>query len=135
RFNEVMWDEGRCALHPELIDGAPVSATTPEQLLGLSLSPALIQGERAVALISTLERELFTPLGLRRAPGETTVQTSWLGSFHAAYLRAHERNARARANVVAWLESARRHLEEHALGILPESLKAPPKISRRKPVA
>ena len=72
-----------------------------------------------------MERELFTPLGLRESPGATRLAPEWLGAFLSAYLRIHGRNAEAQARVRQWLEALDRRLEDVTSGHLPVAFELP----------
>jgi hypothetical protein len=125
RFNEVLWDEKRGALFDSLEGGKARPGLSPSQLLAVRLPPAILAPDRARRLVSTIERELFTPLGLRERPGEPRVHTAWLGPFYAAYLRAHQRAPEAQARVRAWLDPLRAVSERGVPGALPEGFEAP----------
>ena len=119
RVNESMWDEaGGCLLHA-IGPAGPVRGLEPSQLWAAALPPPLLPPERASRLVATIERELFTPLGLREAPGAPRIEPEWLGPFISAYLRAHGRDAAAQARVRAWLDALAHHLATHAAEHLP----------------
>src|SRR5262249_25182652 len=112
------------------------------------LPTALLEGARARRMLETVERELWTPLGLRTlAPGEPgyaphyggdmrtrdaayhqgTVWPWLIGAFVGAWLRVHgdsdERKAEARTRFLAPLEA---HLREAGLGHVSEIADADP---------
>jgi glycogen debranching enzyme len=115
RVNEILWDEDHGCL---LEDG---NSFGPAQVFAVSLAPSLLPLDRARRLLDRIERELFTPFGLRASPDAPIATTAWLGPFHAAYLRAHARSAEAQARSRGWLETLRRHLDESGLSSLPEA--------------
>lgn len=101
RFTEVFWDEACSALFVSYSASGVVRGVTPSQLWAVALSPALLAPELGQRLLATLERELFTPLGLRTAPGEETVLAEWLGPWAAALLRTQGRGPATNARVEA----------------------------------
>ena len=70
---------------------------------------------------ATIERELFTPFGLRETPDATRVSPAWLGTFFSAYLRARGRSAEAQAQVREWLEPLYARLADGRCALLPEA--------------
>jgi len=118
-FNDRFWDEARGCMHARLDAQGARGGLDPEQLFAVSLAPALLPPDRAAQLVATVERELFTPWGLRLAPGAPRVEPAWLGPFHTTYLRAHGRSAEAQARVVERLETLRATLDEQGSGTPP----------------
>jgi len=113
RFVEAFWDNEAGCLFEALRDGVPVAGLSASQLLAVSHAPSLLPGPLATRLFDTIERELATPFGLRAAPGDTEVETEWLGPWHAARLRIAGRGEAARRRVIDELESLRRLLAIH----------------------
>ncbi|MEO5989630.1 MAG: glycogen debranching enzyme N-terminal domain-containing protein [Candidatus Eisenbacteria bacterium] len=105
RFTEVFWDEACSALFVSLNGSGVVRGVSPSHLWAVALAPALLNLEQGQRLLGTLDRELFTPQGLRLAPGEEQVHAEWLGPWAAATLRAHGRNATSLARVHAMFQS------------------------------
>ncbi len=93
--------------------------------MAVSLSPSLLPAEHAARLLATIERELFTPTGLRHAGGAVTASPAWLGPFITAHLRVHQRSAEAQARAHGWLEELRARLDERSAIHIPESISAP----------
>jgi 4-alpha-glucanotransferase len=118
-FNQRFWDEGRGTLFDAITPAGMEPGLSPAQLLAVSLPPSPLPPERASALVATIQRELFTPLGLRPEPGSATCQPEWLGVFYAAYLRVHGRSIEAQARVQEWLTELHPAIERGApLGTL-----------------
>ncbi|HET9326046.1 MAG TPA: glycogen debranching enzyme N-terminal domain-containing protein [Candidatus Eisenbacteria bacterium] len=130
-FNETFWDEETGTVHEAVAPSGPVRGLRPELLLAVSLTPSVLPAERAAQLVSSVERELFTPLGLRPDPDAVHVEPMWLGTFLAAYLRAHGRSAEAHARTRAWLESLRQRLDECTSGHVPALFDWPARRTRR----
>jgi hypothetical protein len=118
-FLERFWDDARGALYDRIERAERWAVLTPEQLLAVSLAPALLPQELAARMVGNVERELFTPFGLRDHPGAIRVRPEWLGTFYTAYLRVHAWSPESQARVRGWLaELARR--APVAPGALPE---------------
>lgn len=102
--------------------------------------PLLDPGQEA-RVVATVQRELYTPVGLRTlAPGDPAFHpvyggpqkerdlayhqgTVWpfpLGAFYLAYLKVNGHSAAARRQVVHWLTALEPALREGCVGQLPE---------------
>ena len=130
RFNEAFWDEKRNTLYDAIEEKGQVRGASPGQLLAARVAPPVLAPERIAPLVASLERSLWTPLGLRAGPRETRLETAWLGTFYSAYLRAHGRSPEAQAQVREWLE----RLSARLAGGLPEwfEAEAPERPARGK---
>jgi hypothetical protein len=107
RFGEQLWDESGGRLFDGLANGVPVPGIRPPHVLAASLQPLVISPDRTGALVDALERDLFTPFGLREHPRSEVTHTSWLGPYYAAYVRSHGRDPAALSRVHDWLEVLR----------------------------
>ena len=125
RVLEALWDEPRGCLVEALTPAGPRRGLSPSQLLAVSLSPPLLPADRAARLLATVERELFTPRGLRPSASAATVSPAWLGPYITAHLRVHQRSAEAQARSHGWLEELRASLDERSAVHVPEVLAAP----------
>ncbi len=125
-FAERFWDEEAGCLFEAIGPRGPESGLSPSQVLAAALAPPLLTPERARRLMARVERELFTPWGLRAAPGERAVSTAWLGGFFTAWLRAHERSAAAEARARGWLATLHGAMERCG-GHLPERFELEPR--------
>ena len=136
RVLATLWDEKRGRLFEALTPAGPRPGLAPSQILAVSLSPALLPAGHAHRLLETVERELFTPLGLRPAPDAPTASPAWLGPFIGAHLRVHQRSAEAQARAHGWLEALRVWLDGRSAVHVPESIPAArhgDAASRRRP--
>jgi hypothetical protein len=124
-FNETFWDEEIGGLHDAVSEKGPKSGVAPAHLLAVSLSPSILPLERARRLVTHVERELFTPLGLRPEPRAACVEPSWLGTFHGAYLKAHGRDAESQSRVRGWLDQLRLKLDDSTAGHVPAAFDWP----------
>src|SRR5439155_11111514 len=92
RAVETFWDEKHGCMFEAITEAGPRAGLSPSQLLAVSLTPPLLPPPLAVRLVSTLERELFTPLGLRETPSSNVVAPAWVGPFITATLRVYQRS-------------------------------------------
>jgi len=120
QFNDEMWDDKRGCLFKGLGLRGPVAGLSPSQLLAASLPPAVLQPELAERLVDTIERTLFTPLGLREATGSERVSTTWMGSFVTAHLRTRGRTPDAHRRAQEWMLRLLRR-SEPLLGRVPSA--------------
>jgi predicted glycogen debranching enzyme len=123
----------------DVVDGpdGDDASLRPNQLLAISLPHALLDGERARAVVDTCARELWTPVGLRSlspsdpryvaeyhggprerdgAYHQGTVWSWLLGAFVDAYRRVHGDAATARC----FLDGMAAHLREACVGQISE---------------
>ena len=131
-FQERFWDDAAGGLHHGLSDDGPIEGLAPDHLLAVSLTPALLPPERGLRLVERIERELFTPLGLRPLPGAHSVETAWLGAFYGAYLRVHHRSPESQAAVRGWLDTLGATLDRVAEGHVPARFEWPARRAARK---
>ncbi len=141
-FRTRFWNEEAGYLN-DVVDreGQTDTSLRPNQVIALSLSPPLLDGDRARRLLEAVERELLTPYGLRtlspRNPqyrgayvgdqwsrdGAYHQGTVWpwlLGPFITAYVSIAEDKDAARARARRWLEPMWAHLCEAGVGQLSE---------------
>ena len=130
-FNQSFWDEAKGELYDSIGPSGPTSGLRPSHLLAVSLTPAVLPPERAARLVERVERELFTPLGLRPEPHAIHVEPMWLGTFLGAYLRVNGRSVAAQAKVRGWLEILRHRLDETTTGHVPALFDWPARRIRR----
>jgi predicted glycogen debranching enzyme len=149
-FGERFWNEERSCLF-DVVDVDHISGTAdarvrPNQLFALGGLPAMvITGERARRALETIERELWTPMGLRElaigddsaradesSPSESAVWPSFMAAFVDAWVRvrAAERSSgsgRVPVSLLRWLRGEARkkflrgiasHLETHGVGFV-----------------
>jgi predicted glycogen debranching enzyme len=146
-FTERFWNEARSSLFDvidvEHVRGRVDGSLRPNQLLALGGLPiSFFDVERGRRAVDTIERELWTPLGLRSlAPGEPgyaeryvggpderdavyhqgTVWPWWIGPFVDAWLRVRGNDAQAKREARArFLTPLFAHLEEAGLGHVSE---------------
>ena len=130
-FNEQFWNEEAGCLY-DVVDGdARDASVRPNQIIAASLPYTMLSDERARRVVEVVERELWTPLGLRslargdaqyrgRYEGDGRSRDSvyhqgtvwgWMaGPFITAYVRAHGRSEESRRQAARWLAPFREHL-------------------------
>jgi predicted glycogen debranching enzyme len=146
-FAARFWNEERCCLYDVVdadhVPGAVDATLRPNQIFAVGGLPLpLLHGERARAVVDVVERELWTPLGLRTlAPTEPgyagryaggprerdgayhqgTVWPWLLGAFVEAWVRTHGADDAARREArERFLTPVRAHPPDTGLGHLAE---------------
>ena len=141
-FERLFWNEtSGCLADCVGEDGARDDSIRPNQLLAVSLAHPVLVGARAGSVLSTVERHLLTPLGLRtlapsdpayrgryeggpRARDEAYHQgTVWpwlIGPYASAVLRLRSSEPRVLERLAASIRPLARHLLGEGLGQLPE---------------
>jgi len=140
-FATRFWNNDAGCLFDVIDQPATSAAIRPNQVFALSLGFPLLSGEKALAILSVIERDLLTPFGLRSlAPSDPQYRGiygggvdqrdagyhqgpvwPWLvGHFISAYLRVHGRNSDSVARASSWLAAFKAHLREAGLGFISE---------------
>jgi predicted glycogen debranching enzyme len=134
-FNALFWNEHAGCLY-DVINGELRDASIrPNQVIAISLANTMITRDRAVSILSVIERELLTPRGLRtlslsdpnyigRYEGGPSSRDSayhqgtvwpWLmGPYISAYIKTFGRKA-GRRFAAMWLDNFQQHLSEACL--------------------
>jgi predicted glycogen debranching enzyme len=146
-FHQKFWNEDRQCLY-DVVDvnernGEQDASLRPNQILAVGGLPfQLLEGARAVSVLKVVERELWTPLGLRSlAPGEYgyagrceggvrhrdaayhqgTIWPWLTGAFVEAWLRVKGNSPEARREArTRFLQPLLAHLDEAGLGHVSE---------------
>jgi predicted glycogen debranching enzyme len=140
-FSLCFWNDAAECLF-DVVDQPGTSASIrPNQVLALSLGFPLLAGEKAVSVLSVVERDLLTPFGLRTlAPSDPDYRGVYeggveqrdagyhqgpvwpwlLGHFVSAYMRVHGRSGKSIARGKSWLSVFESHLSEAGLGFISE---------------
>ena len=140
-FLELFWNSSTGCLYDVVNRDMRDPAIRPNQIFAVSLFHKMLPLEKAMSVVSVVERELLTPYGLRSlAPADPQYRgrfegnphsrdsayhqgTVWpwlLGPFITAYLKVNGRSAKARQQAEQWLAEFRRFIEEDGLGQIPE---------------
>ncbi len=140
-FAAQFWNESQSCLYDVVSGNGKDASIRPNQLIALSLPYPLLDKERSLRVLATVERELLTPFGLRTlspqdpqyrpeyrggvlerdsAYHQGTVWPWLLGPFLSAYLRVHENSAEAAQQVRAWMQPLLNFLSDPGLGQIPE---------------
>src|SRR5436309_6718821 len=138
-FNALFWNEEAACLYDCRLDGQADATIRPNQILAVSLAHSMLSKERAKAVVDAVERDLFTPYGLRslspadaryrgRYQGDSVARDSsyhqgpvwaWLlGPFVDAYLKVN--GDKGQAQVREWLQLFSGHLTQAGLGHVSE---------------
>lgn len=124
RFNDLLWDETTGACYVAVGEHGAIRGLEATQVLAASLAPPVLPPERARRQVEALERELWTPAGLREAPGSSRILTEWAAAFLTARGRAYGRSAEAQQSARVWLDGFERLLDRYAAGHVPEVFEA-----------
>jgi len=140
-FNTLFWNETVACLYDCITDGSPDPTLRPNQILAVSLKYSMLSKQRAKAVVDAVERELFTPFGLRsltpadsryrgRYEGDSFARDSsyhqgpvwaWLlGRFIDAYVRVSGNSKKAEDQLRNWLQAMTAHLNDAGLGHISE---------------
>lgn len=118
-FQEAFWNEEAGYL-ADLADGA----LRPNQVLALSLPFSPLPKARAVRVLEVVEKNLYTPVGLRTMPEQDTVLSWLLGPYLTAQVRVNGASGKKKARqALAALEP---RLAEAGIGLLSEVYDAEP---------
>lgn len=142
RFREAFWWEEAGCLKDVLTGGTGEERQIRcNQIWAVSLPFSLLQPEQERRVVETVQRELYTPFGLRTlSPRDPAFQpvyagaqlqrdlayhqgTVWpfcLGGFYLAYLKVHGNAPEAVRQVREWLRPLEDALREGCVGQLPE---------------
>ena len=144
-FNELFWNEEASCLYDVVLDPRseckPDTAMRPNQILAVSLTHSMLSKRRAKAVVDAVERDLFTPYGLRSLSpadsryrghykGDSVARDSsyhqgpvwaWLlGPFIDAYFKVNDNGKKVQDQVREWLHIFSGHLTEAGLGHVSE---------------
>ncbi|HLK09464.1 MAG TPA: amylo-alpha-1,6-glucosidase [Candidatus Angelobacter sp.] len=140
-FNRLFWNNEKNCLYDVIENGATDASIRPNQIFAVSLPYSMLPKDRALAVVTTVERELLTPVGLRTlAPSDSRYRpryegdqrsrdsayhqgTVWpwlLGPFITAYLRVNDGAAPVREHAHGFLRGLEAHLNQGGLGQISE---------------
>ncbi len=143
-FNELFWNEEAsclCDVVDQRSECKPDRAMRPNQILAVSLTHSMLSKGRAKAVVDAVERDLFTPYGLRSLSpadsryrghykGDSVARDSsyhqgpvwaWLlGPFIDAYFKVNGNGKKVQDQVREWLHIFSGHLTEAGLGHVSE---------------
>ena len=140
-FNRLFWNNEKNCLYDVIENGAADGSIRPNQIFAASLHYSMLPKDRALAVVTTVERELLTPVGLRTlAPSDPHYRpryegdqrsrdsayhqgTVWpwlLGPFITADLRVNDGTAPAREHAHELLRGLEAHLSQAGLGQISE---------------
>jgi predicted glycogen debranching enzyme len=140
-FGAQFWNADTGCLY-DVINGSQCDAAIrPNQIFAVSLHHRMLVPEKELAVVEIVQRDLYTPLGLRSlspkgsgyrsryeggvwerdsAYHQGTVWPWLIGPFISAYVKAHGRSEQARKQAEAWLLPFRNHVLVAGLGHISE---------------
>ncbi len=137
-FDKTFWYSAGNYLY-DVIDenGKPDSSLRPNQLFAISLPHALVEGEKAAAILKIVEEKLYTPVGLRSLPADDEHYIQKYGgdqwhrdsSYHegtvwswllGAYVDALIKVKSQKSKVKKVMEDFKYHLNEGCIGSVSE---------------
>ena len=140
-FNRVFWNRDTGCLYDVVNGNAPDASIRPNQIFAVSLHHSMLSPERARAIVTTVERELLTPMGLRTlSPKDPRYRSSYegnqysrdsayhqgtvwpwlLGPFISAYVRVNGGTPQSRSRAHDLLRGIEQHLTEACVGQVSE---------------
>lgn len=140
-FYEKFWNKNRQFLYDVVGDGFRDDSIRPNQILAVSLTHPVIEGEAAAIVLKTVWRELYTAYGLRTlSPDDKNYRgvytgsqyerdsayhmgTVWawlLGHFISAYIRVNGINDESKKAVRRFIDPFRDHLRDACIGSISE---------------
>lgn len=143
-FNERFWNEELgCLLDSIDENGIADSTLRANQLLAISLPFALMEGNQAQSIVSLVEKELYTPVGLRTLPVSHSQYIAKYGgdqwhrdsSYHQGtvwswllgpYVDALVKTNADREKIKSIVHHFSKHLEEGCIGSVSEIFDASP---------
>jgi predicted glycogen debranching enzyme len=140
-FCKEFWNPDRQCLY-DVVDGdAKDDSIRPNQIYAVSLPYTMLPQEQALAIVTTVERELLAGPGLRslsrdhkdyhpiycgslpKRDAAYHQGTAWgylMGGFITAYVKVHGGTPEAKAQASAYLAPVRAHLLEGCIGSISE---------------
>ncbi|MDD4296614.1 MAG: amylo-alpha-1,6-glucosidase, partial [Ruminiclostridium sp.] len=140
-FIKLFWNENSNCLYDVINNQEKDDKIRPNQVLAVSLSFPIIEGEMAKSIVDTVYRELYTALGLRtlnQKAGEYkgiyignqymrdgvyhqgTVWTWPLGQFITAYARAYKGDSNIVKKLDEFFLPFEDHLKDSCIGSISE---------------
>lgn len=101
RFNKTFWNREQECLFDVVTDEYNDASIRPNQIFAVSLKHSMLSMFRAKKVVQNVEKELFTPLGLRSlSPGDQNYRSIYKGSPYERDSAYHQ------GTVWAWLMGA-----------------------------
>lgn len=140
-FLKVFWNEKANCLYDVVNEQGPDEKIRPNQILALSLSFPLLEGDKAKSVVDAVHELLYTALGLRTlsqkepqyrgiyigdqfardgAYHQGTVWAWPLGRFITAYARVHRKDTGLKQQLLAFFKPFQDHLLDACIGNISE---------------
>ncbi len=139
-FDAVFWNEQSNCLFDVVNDAGADASIRPNQIFTVSLPHSMVSLDKARKLLEVVQRELFTPMGLRTlsptdpayrgryeggvwerdsAYHQGTVWPWLMGPFITAFLKVNKSKSAVK-QAEKWLEGVQNYMREQGFGQLPE---------------
>jgi predicted glycogen debranching enzyme len=140
-FNNIFWNDDAMCLF-DVVNGSDADPSMrPNQILAVSLHHSMLPPDRAKKVVSAVQRELLTSVGLRtlssadsryigRYAGDQRSRdaayhqgTVWpwlMGPFIEAYIKVNGDSRETRSRASGWLKGLTEQLRETGLGTVSE---------------
>ncbi|MEN2774899.1 amylo-alpha-1,6-glucosidase [Acetivibrio clariflavus] len=140
-FENKFWNSEKECLYDCLTPNYKDDKVRPNQILAVSLSYPVIEGEMAKKVVNKVYKELYTANGLRslspkcreyvgiyigdqyRRDGAYHQGTVWtwpLGHFITAYLRVNNYSDKSKKDAMSFIEAIKDHLKDACIGSISE---------------
>jgi len=140
-FETNFWNDSKKCLYDCLTSNYKDDKVRPNQIIAISVSYPVIEGEMAKKVVNKVHNELYTANGLRslspkckeyvgiyvgdqyRRDGAYHQGTVWtwpLGHFITAYLRSNKYSSFAKETAMKFIEYIKDHLEDACIGSISE---------------
>lgn len=140
-FEKSFWNDEKKCLYDCLTGTYKDDKVRPNQIMSVSLSYPIIDGEMAKSVVNKVYKELYTAYGLRslspkckeyvgiyigdqyRRDGAYHQGTVWtwpLGHFITAYFRVNDYSDKAKKDAMNFIESIEDHLKDACIGSISE---------------
>lgn len=140
-FAEAFWNDAGQCLYDVITGSFRDASVRCNQILAVSLTNAVIEGEKAARVVTRVWKELYTAYGLRSLSPEEkgyvgiytgdqlrrdgayhqgTVWTWPLGHFITAFVKVHGNTDHAKNRALKFIEPFKDHLEDACMGSISE---------------
>lgn len=140
-FTRIFWNDAQNCLFDYINQDEKNASIRPNQIFAVSLHHQILDGEKAAAVVQTVERELLTPIGLRslarsdadykgiyigsplERDGAYHQGTIWAwlsGAFLSAYAKTFADDAATPEKLQTWLNRFQTHFSDVGIGQISE---------------
>lgn len=140
-FRKEFWNPDLQCLYDVVDEDIKDNSIRPNQIYAVSLPYTMLTDQQALAVVNTVEKELYAGPGIRSLSREHKDYhpiycgslpkrdaayhqgTAWgylMGGFISAYVKVHGNTPEAKKQALAYLEPVRKHLYEGCIGSISE---------------